>query len=222
MTVIRIVAGIAFGATAIFFLFLSVVGFRGGHAGAGVVLCLAAIAGAITYFLLSPRPKKAKRRRRLPSREGAMPEYEDPLTRTALNRQAPASEGWRKFTDPNSWNFDIAIVTPAGWIFGVISCLVLSGGMGLLLSSFGVTGVDIPRWAIKVFGVFLLAPVIVYFVYGAKVMRSLGFPVFREDRSKPSRNLHSQRRSGGVKSVARRERFTPPSLPPRRKRGTEP
>lgn len=221
MTIIRIVTGIAFGLTAIFFLFLSVVGFRGGHAGAGVVLCLAAIAGAITYFLLSPRPKKAKRRRRLPSREIAMPEYEDRSTRTVPNRQAPASRDWRKFTDPNSWNFDIAIVTPAGWIFGVISCLVIFGGMGLLLSSFGVTGVDTPRWVIKVFGVFLLAPVIVYFIYGAKVMRSLGFPVFREDRSKTPRDPHSQRCSGGVKSVAPRERFIPPGLPPRRKSRTE-
>lgn len=212
--VLRIAFGLILGSVAILFLFVGVVGLRRGRDGTVVTLGIAAIAGAITLFLLSPgQTKKSKKRKR---RAAAVPSEEETEERP-LRRQ-PTAEGFARYFDMRTWDFDLAKVTPAGWAFGLTSVVLSLVAVGVVASMFddpanrppaGKTS-QTPRWVMKkVYGPVMIGAITIYFVFGSKLLRKAGYPVFRE--TKPPRRAEP-RVTGKVSP--------PGGLPPRRRPGS--
>lgn len=205
LLVLRIVFGATFGFVALFCLFFGTLALLKNPAAGGVTLGVGAIAGAVMLYIASPRKAKAKKRARRPvAIPGGEPE-ERPL-----RRQEPV-EGFARYFDMRTWDFDLAKVTPAGWVFGLASVAGIFALLGFLIWLAAPPMLDLPRWVIKVFGPVLLAPVTAYFIFGARIMKKLGYPVFREKKS-------PTKAAGG--SGPPRVRMAPPGgLPPRRPPG---
>ena len=220
--VLRVACGMTCGLVAIFFLFLGVVGVRQGHASSGgVVLGLGAIAGAIAYYLLSPRGQPIKRRKRASRRDIALPQAEDiPQPRRTTRAERSAPQGWQRYFDPATWDFDLAKVTAAGWIFGLTSVACMFALLAICIFLFNLpSGGHVPRWITnnRWIGGVLLAPITAWFIFGAKVMKSLGYPVFRNESAKPPRpkpNVTPLTNAGGG-TLSRRS--SGQGLPPRRR-----